>query len=113
MVIVEAIDTAQNISVYTREHTGTSYSVEIIDESLNSSDTNTVEGGYGDGMLSINITYDFQEGRFYSLKIYRLGVLITFQKIYCTDQTDFDKYSVLDGYYTQPTKEETTYIIKE
>ena len=112
MIIVEAIATAQSISVYVREHTGTSYSVVIVDESLNDTSTSTVSGTVTDGLLTINVTYNFIEGRYYSLKIYRSGALITFQKVYCTDQTDFDKYSVLEGYYTQPTKTATEYIVK-
>jgi len=112
MIVLDAIATAQNIDVYVREHTGTSYTVEVIDESLNSTTSSTVTGTTTDGLLNIDVTYNFIEGRFYSLKIYRGSDLITFQKIYVTDQSDFDKYSVIEGYYTQPTKAETTYIVK-
>ena len=112
MIIVAVLDTAQEVQVFVREHTGTSYSLEVIDESLNDSTTSTVTGSTTDGLLTIDVTHDFVEGRFYGLKISRSGELINFSKIYATDQTDYDKYTVLDGYYTQPTKAATEYVTK-
>jgi len=112
MVILKPIATAQEISVFVREHAGTSYSVVIIDDSLNKSTTETVTGATSDGVLTIDVTYNFKEGQFYSVKIYRSSALIAFQKIYVTAQTDFDKYTVLDGYYTEPTKANTQYVQK-
>ena len=120
------------------------------DENLNSTDSNVVSGTTTDGILTINVTYNFLEGKFYGLQIFSLNggdeyeafvlrvqkdsgtmeadaclalaivtligldaeYLLSFQKIYATDQTDYDNYSVLDNYYTQPTKAETEYVVK-
>ena len=114
MIVLLAISTAQNIDVYVREHTGSTYTITVIDETLNSESTSTVSGTATDGILNIDITYNFIEGRYYMLKIFDSSSnLLTFQKIYCSDQSDFDKFSVLEGYYTQPTKAETNYIVKQ
>ena len=112
MIILTATDTAQQVTPYVRYHTDTTYTVTVMDESLNSTDSNVVVGSYEDGILTINVTYDFIEGRFYGLKIYSGSDLINFSKIYTTEQTDLENYSVTDGYYTQITKTETTYITK-
>jgi len=113
MIILTAIGTAQSITTYVREHTNTTYTLTVIDESLNSTDSNVVGGTTTDGVFTSNVTYDFIEGRFYGLKVYSGSDLINFSKIYVTDQSDLENYSVIDDYYTQISKAETTYITKE
>jgi hypothetical protein len=112
MIVLSAIATAQTITPYVRGFEGSTFNITVIDESLNSSDSNLVSGVISDGILTIDVTYNFIEGRFYMVKIYSGSQLVNFSKIYCTDQTDLENYSVTDDYYTQPTKDETTYITK-
>jgi len=112
MIILLPQSTAQTITPYVRYHTNTTYTVTVMDESLNSEDSNIVSGTHADGILTIDVTYNFIEGRFYTIKINSGSDLINFSKVYCTAQTDLENYSVTNGYYTQITKEETTYITK-
>jgi len=112
MLILKAISTAQTITPYVRDSNGSTFNVQVIDESLNSSSSNLVSGIITDGVLTIDVTYNFIEGRFYMVKIYSGSQLINFSKIYCTDQTDLYNYSVTDDYFTQIEKTETEYIIK-
>ena len=112
MIILQATDTAQEITVYAREHTATTYTVTVIDEGLNSTtSTADVDGVYVDGLLTLDISYDFLTDSFYAVQIYADSKLIAFHKIYITNQ-DLEKYSVLDDYYTQINKANTTYITK-
>ena len=114
MIILKAIDTAQEIEVFVREHDlPTDYTVTIIDEGLhNVSSTADVTGTYSDGSLTIELTHDFKEGNFYSVQLYAGSRLIGFHKIYATDQIDFEKYTVLNSYYSQIEKDNTAYIVK-
>jgi len=113
MNILKAIATEQNIDFYARSHgDGTTYTASLIDESLNKTTTLNLTATYSDGVLSTSVTYPFIEGRFYSLKAYSDTDLIAYTKIYATDQTDLEDYTVLNGYYTQIDKPETNYITK-
>lgn len=114
MIILSAIDTAQEITVAVREHTVLLYTVTIIDEQLNSKSSDAdVLGTYSDGQLTIEIAHDFIEDNFYAVQIFSDGDMICFHKIYVTDQEFYDKYSVLNDYYTEPTKDKTNYIVKQ
>lgn len=118
MIILEPISTAQEITCFARSHTGTDYIVSITDEQTTVTTNSSVTGTFSDGELTLNLTYAFVEGRFYRLKIFTsvAGVadeLVTIQKLYATAQTDYQTYSVLDGYYKPITKEKSTYIVKK
>jgi hypothetical protein len=150
MIILLPISTAQEVIVSVREHFGIQYLVRVTDESTNLSTDTITEGSLDDGQLTINVTVDFTDKRFYILQIFSLlggteyqdfidrviidgGIveakgclnfeiaelmafaaesLITFQKIYITSQTDFENFSVMQGYYTQPTKDKLIYTVK-
>jgi len=112
MIVLKALATAQQITPYVRNYEGSTFNITVVDESLNSSDSNLVSGTITDGVLTTNVTYNFIEGRFYNIKIYLGSQLINFSKVYCTDQTDLENYSVTNSYYTQITKDETNYITR-
>ena len=150
MIILNAISTAQEITSYVRSHVGVQYMILVTNEESTIETSSIVSGSYSDGVLTINVTHDFQEGRFYMIHIFSLlggteyeahilrvakdsgtseanaclnydiaelmafdaEALLVSSKVYVTDQTDLDKYSVLNSYYTQIEKTETTYIVK-
>ncbi len=112
MIILKPLATAQTITPYVRSYAGTSFTLTVLDESLNSEDSNVVSGVIADGVLTTQVTYNFIEGRFYGIKTYLGSQLINFSKVYCTAQTDLENYSVTDSYYTQITKTETNYITR-
>lgn len=114
MIILKAISTAQTIDVFARSHTlPTLYTVTIIDEGLHDiTSTSDIIGVYSDGSISLEISHDFIEGNFYAVQIYTGDNLIAFHKIYVTDQIDFEKYTVINGYYDSINKPETNYIVK-
>jgi hypothetical protein len=115
MIILKAIATPQEITCFVREHTAPEigYTVTIIDEGLHDVySEEDVAGVYSDGSLTLDLTYGFLEGNFYAVQIYAGTRLIGFHKIYVTDQTDYEKYSVLNSYYQPITKDTTDYIVK-
>ncbi len=114
MNILKAVGTDQALGYYVRPHTGDTpiYTALLIDESLNKTTALSLAPVYSEGILSTEVAYEFIEGRFYGLKTYADGILISYIKIYATDQTDLENYTVLNGYYTQIDKNETNYITK-
>lgn len=114
MIIVKAVDTAQNIAFYVRDHDGTTYDIEVTNEETNEVTTFTdLLGIIDEGFLTIEISYPFQEGRFYMISTSDGTKVINLSKMYATNQTNMPKYSVLNDYYTTPPVDENEYIVKQ
>ena len=116
MIIVQPISTPQTITVYARNHTSGSYSVEITDEETSKTTTTAVSGVFNGTSIEIPITHPFLSERWYMIKIFSTQTgegVVNFSKIYCTAQSEADKYTVLDGYYQQIDKPKTNYIVKK
>ena len=110
MIILKPISTPQIVRMYARETTAILFNIRIIDESINKTTTTVKAGVVSDGMLLIELEYDFVNNLFYSVQILDSDELIAYHKIYVTDQTALDKYTMLDGYYKEVAKPETEYI---
>lgn len=113
MIIVKPDIASQQIEVYTRDHTGEDYTVQFINEQTNKSTTESVTGAYNGTSFVFDTTYQFSKERWYMAKLYSGEILINHSKVYCTDQADFEKYSVLDGYYHQIDKPKHEFITKK
>ena len=113
MIITLPDISSQQIEVYVREHTTTTYLVEIVNEHTKKVTSQAVVGTYNGTSFVFDVTYTFEKQRWYMMKLFAGAQLINHSKIYCTNQTDFQKYSVLDGYYHQIDKPKREYIIKE
>ena len=80
-------------------------------------ETAFVDGVQSEDKLQIILPFKYQTERFYYLKVY-IGVgevqgdEISRSKIYCTDQTDPEKYSVLAGHYQTIDKAQQKFIVK-
>ena len=115
MKIVKPIATPQEVDVLVRDHTSTTYTITIIDESERVSTLSNVIGTYSNQRLTFDISHDFVEKSFYLMKIdvgavgsgdyasadyassdysISVGVLneIYRGKLFTTDSTDFEKY---------------------
>ena len=113
MIILKAISTPQSITAYVREHTSTgNYTASIFDEEKNKLTTQAVTGTYDEHAVTFDVTFNFQAQRFYTIKLKNGDDVINFSKIYTTDQTDFDKYTVLADYYSMPPEIEQEFIVK-
>jgi len=80
-----------------------SLSLNITDESTNTSATSTVTATNSGNFVSITPTYTFKEGRFYYIVVSGTAELYR-GKVFCTNQTDFDKYTTNQNVYTEHEK---------
>lgn len=113
MIILQPIATAQTVQVYAREHTTTTYNVEITTEQTSKKNTQSVSGVYSDGVLTFDVTFDFKKERFYAMKVSTsTNHLVNYSMIYVTDQTNMGKYDVLDDYYTTPPDDDSYFVVK-
>jgi hypothetical protein len=93
---------------------------KIIDESRNkdiTSDVQTATGGYADGITTFNMTFKADklpvEGRFYTFTGYNAstGALLYMGRLFCTSQTEYDKYTVNQNVYTEEESYNNEFIL--
>ena len=86
-------------------------SLKITDEQTNKSTTANVTATESGNFVSVTPTYTFKEGRFYYIVL--TGTVELYRgKVYCTDQTDFDKYTTNENVYTEYEKADANeYIV--
>jgi len=84
----------------------------LTNENTKVSTAYNVTADYLYGYMTISNAFTLTEGTFYTFKIEDNGDLIFRGKIFCTDQTEFDKFTVNDGEFTEPsaTDNEFKYI---
>ena len=113
MNILQPIDTAQSIDVFVRNYTITDITVELHEKQSAVVTSFDTTGTITDDTFTFPITFDFtkKNQRFFVFKIYNRAKTILLHRgiVYVTQQTDFEKYSVLNSYYTQIDKPKTTF----
>lgn len=63
--------------------------------------------------MTLSDVFLVEEGTFYQLTIVNGTDLIYRDRIFCTAQTEYEKYTVASGVYKQPTAENDTYKFQE
>lgn len=115
MKVLTTSSSEQTFKVVPREYV-TSSTLEIRDESLNTTQsysiTNTTDGDF----LNVPATLSLVEGRYYQMTLKKTdGTIIYRDKIFCTDQgidqTQDETYSVNDGIYTSDTSYDDEFVI--
>ena len=124
----------QTIKIAARRDVVGNLSLEVINKSTRKTDsyTSSVEwqeynvswensnvswesGGFtssqGDIFLEITNKYALKEGNYYTLKLTDDNGELYRDVIYCTDQTDYDKYNPNKNKYTQESSFDDSYII--
>jgi hypothetical protein len=94
-------------------------SFQIIDESTNKDITSDVlnsSGSYSNGFSVLFINFKIGkfpiEGRFYYFKAFAANGSLCYQdRLFCTAQTEYDKYTVNQNVYTEETSYDNEYII--
>lgn len=91
----------------------TGVSVKITDEETNTSATESLTATESGNFLSITPSYTFKEGRYYNIKVSGSTELYR-GKVYCTNQTDLEKFSVNNGEFTyyEDTDNDNQYIYR-
>ena len=91
----------------------TSVSVLITDEETNTSTTESLTATQEANYLHITPSYNFVEGRYYTIKISGSNEIYR-GKVYCTNQTDLEKFSINSGEFTyyEDTDNDNQYIYR-
>lgn len=91
----------------------TSVSVKITDEETNVSTTESLTATKEANYLHITPSYTFVEGRYYSFRVSGSNEIYR-GKVYCTNQTDLEKFSVNNGEFTyyEDTDNDNQYIYR-
>ena len=90
-----------------------SVSVLITDEETNVSATESLTATKEANYLRITPSYNFVEGRYYTIKITGTNEIYR-GKVYCTNQTDLEKFSINNGEFTyyEDTDNDNQYIYR-
>jgi hypothetical protein len=134
MRVLKTSTSDQTIKIAARRDVVGNLSLEVINKSTRKTDsyTSSVEwqeynvswensdvswesGGFtssqGDIFLEITNKYALKEGNYYTLKLTDDNGELYRDVIYCTDQTDYDKYNPNKNKYTQESSFDDSYII--
>lgn len=115
MKVLTTSSSEQIFKVVPREYV-TSSTLEIRDESSNTTQsysiTNTTDGDF----LNVPATLSLKEGRYYQMTLKKTdGTVIYRDKIFCTDQgidqTQDETYSVNNNIYTSDTSYDDEFVI--
>jgi hypothetical protein len=97
--VVSALNDLDGVSLYiTDESTNTTAEINPTIEEAN-------------GFMYLTSTFSLVDGRFYGMKLIYDGNLIYRDRIYVTSQTEYDKFTVNSGVYTEETTYNNEYII--
>lgn len=88
-------------------------SIKITDEETNTSTTESVTATKEANYLHITPSFTFIQGRYYNIKITAPSEIYR-GKVYCTNQTDLEKFSVNSGEFTyyEDTDNDNQYIYR-
>jgi len=91
----------------------TSVSVVITDEETNTSATESLTATISTNFLIVTPSYTFVEGRYYNIKVSGSNEIYR-GKVYCTNQTNLEKFSVNSGEFTyyEDTDNDNQYIYR-
>ena len=112
MIIVDPDDATHSITVYSRDVDDGNVILYIVPQQTTTEDTEVVVGTFNLGLLTFDVTYDFNEGEWYWMKVYNddSTVLINRSVIFCTATPE--NYKLTEDYVT-PTEVDTGFIVKK
>jgi hypothetical protein len=110
MHILQESESTQSIVIVPRSYPG-SVTLQLIDESTNTTATPSVSVSSADGFMTISGTFSVKNGRFYGLKVLDGSTLIYRDRVFVTAQTNFDKYTVNQGAYIEDNSYDNEFVI--
>jgi hypothetical protein len=110
MHILQVSASPQSITIIPRSFPA-SVTIELVDESTNTTATPAVTAASADGFMTLTGTFSVVNSRFYGLKVFNAGNLIYRDRVFVTSQTEYDKFTVNAGVYTEETTYDNEYII--
>jgi hypothetical protein len=110
MHILQVSASPQSITIIPRSFPA-SVTIALIDESTNTTATPAVTAASANGFMTLTGTFSLVTNRFYGLKVFSSGNLIYRDRVFVTSQTDYPKFTVNAGVYTEETTYDNDYII--
>lgn len=111
MHILQVSASPQTITIIPRYFPQVGVTIQLIDESTNTIATPSVTTTSANGFMTITGTFSLVNNRFYGLKVFQSGNLIYRDRVFVTSQTQYDKFTVNAGVYTEETSYDNEYII--
>jgi hypothetical protein len=110
MHILQESGSSQDIVIIPRSFPG-SITLNLIDESTNTTSTPSVSIASADGFMTISGTFSLKDGRYYALTAFNGSALIYRDRVFVTSQTEYDKYTTNEGVYTEETSYNNEFVI--
>ena len=110
MHILQVSASSQSIVIVPRSFPA-SVTLQLIDESKNTTATPSVSVASADGFMTLTGTFSLVDGRFYGLKVLDGSTLIYRDRVFVTSQTEYDKYTVNQNVYTEETSYDNEFIL--
>jgi hypothetical protein len=110
MNILTTSASAQNLQIIPRSFPA-SVSARLTNESTNTTQTQTIAPTSANGYMTLNAAWTLKEANFYLLEVFSGVNLIYRGRVFCTDQTNFEKFTVNAGVYDQETAGDNTFVI--
>jgi len=110
MHILQVSASPQSITIIPRSFPA-SVTIELVDESTNTTATPTVTVASANGFMTLTGTFSLVNSRFYGLKVFSGSNLIYRDRVFVTSQTEYDKFTVNQNVYTEETSYDNEYII--
>ena len=110
MHILQVSASPQSITIIPRSFPA-SVTIALIDESTNDTATPAVTAASANGFMTLTGAFSLVNNRFYGLKVFNAGNLIYRDRVFVTSQTEYDKFTVNAGVYTEQTTYDNEFII--
>ena len=111
MTILTTSTDAQTFKIIPRS-TPSSVTFELTDKSKRTTSTVSVTVSNSNGYMSITGTFGLVANRFYSYIVKDGDTVIYRGSIFCTDQTDYEKYTINQDQYEQYNSDNNGYIYR-
>jgi len=110
MNILTTSASSQNLVIIPRSFPA-SVVVKLTNESTNTTQQQTITPTSSNGYMTIAAAWVLEEANFYLLEVFSGSNLIYRGRVFCTNQTNFEKYTVNSGVYAQETAGDNTFVI--
>jgi len=110
MHILQVSDSSQSIVIVPRSFPS-SVTLQLIDESKNTTATPSVSVVSADGFMTLTGTFSLVNGRYYGLKVLDGSTLIYRDRVFVTSQTEYDKFTVNQNVYTEEQSYDNEFIL--
>ena len=110
MHILQVSDSPQSVVIIPRYYPN-SVSFHLIDESTNTTATPSVSVASANGFMTLTGTFSIVVNRYYGVQVFDGDNLIYRDRVFVTSQTDYAKFTVNEGVYTEEISYNNEFVI--